>query len=273
MKYKLIAIDLDGTLLSTDGDISDRNLDAVRDITEKGVLFVPVTGRAMYEMPKRVTECPYIRYIVSSNGAVIYDKKTGEKLTHNFTSTQFAGIFSVLKEYETVMTVHCDMKSFADSSKITDEALDYYRINDYYKNHIRTNNVIIDNFDVYFSQPREVEMLTVYYKYDSELEECKSRLEAMGDIDITSSVSGSIEIIRHGALKGAALVKLARKLSIELSDIIAAGDSKNDISMLEKAGLSLAASNGTDAAKAAADKVICSCNEDIAAYIRDNYLA
>ena len=58
MKYKLIAIDLDGTLLSTDGDISDRNLDAVRDITEKGVLFVPVTGRAMYEIPKRVTECP-----------------------------------------------------------------------------------------------------------------------------------------------------------------------------------------------------------------------
>ena len=78
MKYKLIASDLDGTLLSDNAEVSRENFDAIKKITERGVVFAPVTGRAMYEMPADVVNCPDIRYIVSSNGAVIYDKETKE---------------------------------------------------------------------------------------------------------------------------------------------------------------------------------------------------
>lgn len=270
MNYKLIAIDLDGTLLSTKGDITDENLAAIKNLAERGIIFVPVTGRAMYEMPRRVYECEYIRYIISSNGAVIYDKVTGETVTHNFAPERFAMIYSLLREYEATMTVHCDLCSMADSGKISDDVFNYYRVNDYYKNHIRTYNVMRDDFDEFFSQPRETEMLSVFFRYDSELEECRSRIEAMGDVDITSSTVGNIELIRHGALKGNALRKLTDKLGISLSEVIAAGDSRNDISMLEIAGLALATANATDAVKTKSHRVICHCDENVAEFIRDN---
>lgn len=272
MKYKLIASDLDGTLLSSDATVSDENFKAIGKITKTDVLFVPVTGRAMYEMPRNVVECEDIRYVVSSNGAVIFDKVTGEKITHCFTAERFRDIFELLKKYQVTMTIHYDQKSITDASKVSDEAFDYYGVNDYYRKHIRTTNVMIDNFDEFFSEDREAEMLSIFFRREEELQECYNALESMGDVDITASTKGNLEIIRRGALKGAALVKLADKLGIPMEQIIAVGDSRNDLSMIKEAGLGLAASNSIDEVKKAADAVICSNNEHIAEYIFENYI-
>lgn len=272
MNYKLIASDLDGTLLGSDAEITEENLEAIKRITEKGILFVPVTGRAMYESPKNVVECENVRYFISSNGAVVFDKLTGEKITHCFTPERFSEIYALLNSYKTTLTIHCDFTSMSDVNKTTDEAFDYYRINDYYRRHIRTTNVLMDNFDEYFRVPREVEMISVFFRHEEDRKTCRAALEAMGDVDITASVTGNLEIIRRGALKGAALVRLAEKLQMPLSHIIAVGDSKNDISMLEKAGLGLATSNALEKVKEAADEVICSNNENIAEYILENYI-
>ena len=272
MKYRLIASDLDGTLLSDDAKVTKENFEAIEKITDAGVLFVPVTGRAMYEMPDNVVNCPSVRYTVSSNGAVIYDKLTGEKITHCFTVERFREIFQLLKKYQVTMTIHYDQKSITDANKVSDEAFDYYCVNDYYRKHIRTTNVMMDNFDEYFSEDREAEMLSIFFRYEEELRECYDALEAMGDVDITASTKGNLEIIRRGALKGAALEKLTEMLSIPLSETIAVGDSRNDLSMIEIAGLGLATSNAIDVVKAAADEVICSNNENIAAYIWENHI-
>ena len=72
-KYKLIASDLDGTLLNEQSRISRENLDAITALTEKGVYFVPSTGRTYTEIPEQITEHPSIRYFIYSNGSVIYD--------------------------------------------------------------------------------------------------------------------------------------------------------------------------------------------------------
>lgn len=263
MKYKLIASDLDGTLLAPSGEITKENLDAISRITSRGILFVPATGRALYEIPESVRECPSVRYIICSNGAVIYDRRTGESVRNCFTAEQFAQIRALVGEYTATMTVHCDLYSVADAN-MTREMYEYYRVNEYYQAHIKQNNVLRDDFKEYIAQPHEAEMLSVFFKYDSELEECRERLLAMGDVDVTSSVAGNLELIRHGALKGAALVKLCEKLGTDASEVIAVGDSSNDISMFDAAGLSLAAANASDAVKSAVDEVICACTENIA---------
>lgn len=272
MEYRLIASDLDGTLLSDNAEVTRENFEAIKKINDAGVLFVPVTGRAMYEMPRNVVDCEDIRYIVSSNGAVIYDKLTGEKITHCFTVERFREIFELLKNYQVTMTIHYDGKSITPADKVSDEAFDYYCVNDYYRKHIRTTNEMMDNFDEYFSCDREAEMLSIFFRHEEELQECYKALEAMGDVDITASTKGNLEIIRRGALKGAALIKLANKLSIPLSEVIAVGDSRNDLSMLNEAGLGLAASNALDVVKNASDAVICSNNEHIAVHIWENYI-
>ncbi len=272
MGYKLIACDLDGTLLSDDAVVTKENFDAIKKITDAGVLFVPFTGRAMYEMPRNVVECEDIRYIVSSNGAVICDKQTGERITHCFTVERFKEIFQLLKRYQVTMTIHYEGKSITPADKVSDEAFDYYCVNDYYRKHIRTTNETMENFDEYFSEDREAEMLSIFFRHEEELQDCYRELEAMGDVDITASTKGNLEIIRRGALKGAALVKLANKLSIPLSEVIAAGDSRNDLSMLREAGLALAASNAIDVVKEACHEVMCSNNENVAVYMWEKHI-
>ncbi len=272
MKYKLIASDLDGTLLNSDAEVTEENFRAIKEMREMGVLFVPVTGRAMYEMPESVYACEDIRYVISSNGSVIYDKVTGEKTIIGFSFEEFKEIYAILNKYTNTMTVHCDLRSVTDAAKGSEEMFDYYRLNDYYKKHIRATNVFIDNFEEYFSVDRETEMFSVFFRYEEELVACKAELEALGYLDITTSTSGNLEIIRRGALKGHAVKTLGDMLGIELSEMISVGDSRNDLSMIEVTGLSLATSNAIDVLKTAADEVICSNNENIGEFIVKNYL-
>ena len=79
MKYKLIACDLDGTLLNSEGRLSPENAKAISELAEKSVLFVPATGRAFFESPEEIRNHPDVRFFILSNGAVIQDLKNGEK--------------------------------------------------------------------------------------------------------------------------------------------------------------------------------------------------
>ena len=73
--YKLIVSDLDGTLLNEEMETGERNDAAIRAFFERGILFVPSSGRTYYEIPESVRENPYVRYVIYSNGTAVYDKK------------------------------------------------------------------------------------------------------------------------------------------------------------------------------------------------------
>ena len=77
MAYRLIASDLDGTLLSPDQTLSQENREAICRLTEKGVIFAIATGRTMGEIPAILREDPLIRYIIFSGGAMVYDRTAG----------------------------------------------------------------------------------------------------------------------------------------------------------------------------------------------------
>ena len=74
MGYQIIASDLDGTLFDSNGNLSEVNLQAIKQLHEMGIYFVPTTGRAFDEMPAVLQDCPYIRYYINSDGGCLYDK-------------------------------------------------------------------------------------------------------------------------------------------------------------------------------------------------------
>ena len=78
MDYKIIATDLDGTLLNSQGNVSPENWEAIRKLQELGVLVVPTTGRVFEELSLQLRESPLFRYYITSGGAAIYDKETGK---------------------------------------------------------------------------------------------------------------------------------------------------------------------------------------------------
>jgi hydroxymethylpyrimidine pyrophosphatase-like HAD family hydrolase len=97
-------------------------------------------------------------------------------------------------------------------------------------------------------------------------------LLALGDVKIAASEKYNIEIYHKSAGKGRALYPLAEFLGCDISEIIAVGDSKNDVEMVEEAGLGLAMSNSMEELKAIADEIICSNEEHAAKYILENYI-
>ena len=68
MKYKLLACDLDGTLLDDNSNVSNENLTAIGELTKLGIEFILCTGRTFYEIPQVLRECEDIRYIIYSDG-------------------------------------------------------------------------------------------------------------------------------------------------------------------------------------------------------------
>ena len=71
--YRLLAMDLDGTLLRSDKTISQQTVDILTSLAEQGVYFVPCTGRTHIELPKLIRDLPFLNYAITTNGGGIYD--------------------------------------------------------------------------------------------------------------------------------------------------------------------------------------------------------
>lgn len=264
---RLIASDLDGTLLNNNAYLTPENKAAISKIVENGALFVPASGRALYEIASEVRELDCVRYLITSNGARVIDKKTGRSIETLINKEDFNIIYEVTRDFSVYLTVHHEGMSFVDEELTTPDSMEYYGISEYYKEHLKRTCVKMPHFKDYFSVPRAVEMVCGFFKYESELEKCIQRLSKYPSIFVTSSTAGSLEILSAKATKGNALASLAKDLGIDIADTVAVGDSMNDLTMIQRAGLGLATDNAVQDLKDAADRVICSNEENVAVYM------
>lgn len=270
--YKLITSDLDGTLLGTDMTVSSENERAIRSLSEQGIFFVPCSGRAFSEIPPEIRNNPNVSYLIHSDGSVIYDKIQNKRTTAGMSKETVHRIMDILADYEVNSTVHYLGASYIDAEKMNDEAYAYYRVNGYFGKLFDATAVPCAGFEDFCRSREELELFCVFFRHDDQLKECKQRLEKIGEIQIVSSDVTNLEIISKDAGKGNALLRLAKELGVEPSRTIAVGDSPNDLSMLQAAGLGLAVENAYDVAKNAADAVICSNEEHIARYILNHFI-
>ena len=105
-KYKIVASDLDGTLLNKDQTVSEENLCAISEMNRLGVEFVPTTGRGMNEIDRSLINSPDIRYIITSNGAVLFDKNIGKPLLTRYVSKDSVHlILEALRPYNVFIAV------------------------------------------------------------------------------------------------------------------------------------------------------------------------
>ena len=134
--YRILASDLDWTLLNSKGMVSEENEATIRDLTEKGVFFVPASGRTLCEIPSIIRDNPFIRYIIHSDGAVVYDKQTGERIDASMSREVARMLMDILLEYDVSMTVRNKGKSYTAKEWWDDEVAQYYRIPDAYQRFI-----------------------------------------------------------------------------------------------------------------------------------------
>lgn len=272
MDYKIIASDLDGTLLQYDGSVSLENWKAIEQLKEKGVQFVPASGRSFQEMPEELRESPLIRYYITSDGTTVYDKETDT--THELPLPQALShaVLDKVYQYPMCMMIHADINSYVDAA--THNEADYirYNLDQRWRDFTFATNRPVENFKEFAYGLERAQSIISFYERMEDLLECKRYFEANPELIVAQSDPYNLEIFHRKAGKGNALMLLADILGVDRKATIAMGDSTNDLTMVQAAGLGLAMENAVPALKDAADQVICHYEQHSAKYILEHYI-
>ena len=271
-EYKLVAFDLDGTLLKNDQTLSEENAAAIAEMTRRGVHFAISTGRTYGEVLPRLQNDPNIRFVIHSDGAVIYDKVENVRHTCCFSGELQKLVLDTLFACESWFTIRYNGVSYYDGERGSDADYDFCRITPYYRQLVRSCNVPMANFQNFCYGMEEIEQITVFFQSDEELAFCEKAFHDSGLLDTSCSSPNSFEVYRAAAGKGNALLKLADLLGVGHDQTIAIGDTTNDTSIVKAAALGLATSNAMEALKEISDAVICSNEEHAAAFVLKHYL-
>ncbi len=252
---KIFFSDLDGTLLTSKKEISDKTRKALDEFVACGNRFAICTGRGLDNVIP-VAEHLGLNYpgmyLVCFNGAEIYDCDAGKSVLHiGIPFDLIPEIFAIAKEHG----VHCH--TYTPEYMVTpadDEEMRYYtRV-------IKTPYVVTE--DIVSKLPEEPCKVIGIELHDHEkMERFRKAIDTRLGDRITTVYSNPyyLEIFMKEAGKGSAVVRLSEMLGIGIENTIAAGDEKNDISMIEAAGVGIAMINASDEVKDHADIVT---NED-----------
>ena len=270
---KLVAFDLDGTLLTFDKRITERTYDALEAASKQGVAIVPATGRFMRTVPQEIKDMPFVDYVISINGAYVLNVKTGEAIYRSEIPQQRA--LDILSYFDTLPIAYdCYMDN---DSFINKEMMDH--INDYVEDQFYLDLVWkfrkpVKELKAHIREEgKDIQKLMAYTKNQDVRHMLMNTLQSrFPGIIVTSSIKNNIEINASGANKGDAIKALAESIGIDISQTMAFGDSFNDIPMIKAAGVGVCMANGNDETKAEADMVAPSCDEDGVAAIIEEYV-
>ncbi|MCY8918645.1 phosphoglycolate phosphatase [Bacillus atrophaeus] len=221
---KLIAIDMDGTLLNDEQLISEGNRQAIREAEDKGVYVVISTGRTLMTCRELAESLKLSSYLITANGSEIWDSEFN------------------LVERQLLHTDHIQMMWDL-------------------KNKHNTNFWASTVDKVWRGEFPETITDHEWLKFGFDIEDDDIRNEVLTELkknkelEITNSSPTNIEVNALGINKAAALAKVSEKLGFTMENVMAMGDSLNDIAMIEKAGVGIAMGNAQDTVKETADWV------------------
>ena len=271
--YKILSCDLDGTLFDHGIHVSEENDRAIRALAADGVLFVINTGRTYTEIPKELREHPAVQYIICSDGAAIYNKKSSTHITLCMKKEVSNQVLDILSRYDVSLSLREDGVCYVDAAAHNDAHYIAHRADAEWRYFFYLNGVPRTDFSHFCRAAGEVEMICAFFADVGEQQEATKQLAALEGVQLASTDAANLEVFSVHAGKGNALLHLAESLGITPAEIIAVGDSTNDSDMLKKAGLGLAVSNACHELKALANAVICKNTDHVVSYIAKHYFS
>ena len=283
---RLAALDLDGTLLNHEGQVTPRTRAALQAASDRGVVIVPTTGRPLGNLPPVVAQLPGVRYAITSNGAAVWDlgsdplgavysryanaaeRQTSEPicLLRRLMPVETAReVFGIFMEYDGGMSVFSDGYSIKEQSGVDFMAARMARM---CSTETRQPNdgrfLVVRDLNEWMSRhAAEVEKQCLFFAEQDQVPQALARFRAMSGVEVVQGSPENIEVTAAGVDKGEALLTLADRLGIPRAQTLAVGDSENDRAMLEKAGVAAVMANGMPQIKALADLVTTAdCDHD-----------
>ena len=268
MDIRLIALDLDGTLLDSKTKlISPENTYALEKAAEKGINIVPATGRFFDAMPECVKSLPFLRYAITINGARVIDVKTGETIYGaEMPLERGLEVLEYFSSIDVAYDAYIEDKGYMGKDHI--DRIEYYLDTPVYCETVRRMRIPVDDLIAYVKSRTLGLQKTQMFTNDREkLVRARDQIKTLfPDLTATSSLKNNLEVNAKEATKGQALAALAGHLGLDSSQVMAFGDGGNDFDMISFAGIGVAMANGVPELKKSAAFTTLSCDGSGVAY-------
>jgi len=253
-KYKLVCIDLDGTLLTDEKTITKENIETIRKASSLGINICIATGR-IYKFVDHIKETLGNKIkVIASNGGIIL--KEDEALSFKTLSyEEILRLKNLTKDYN--VDIYLNTENEIISEKSIPKTYSYKVINNGLKDRYKVN--IVENYPFenlkYDKKYKIVKAICINKDDLNEVKKVRQLLEETNKFEISSAEHHYCEINSKGVSKGKAVEELAKSLKIDIKEVMCIGDGGNDIEMLKRAGISIAMKNGMEDVKSLANYI------------------
>ncbi len=270
MTIKIIATDLDGTLMAPDHlTVTERTKNALLNAHKRGIKIVIATGRALDFIGDVTKQIPFVDYIIYCNGAAVYDRAADAHIYESKVTSQVTREFV---EYLNTRLIHYHIYKDGHSF-IQHSAMDYAVFTGlpqaFLEDYMSKVRFCDDMLEVIGNEGAQViDLFGVAKEYENEI---KSMIDRNG-LSAATAVKSEVAVTAAGADKGNAITALCRELSASFDEVMTFGDAPNDCPMLEIAGYSFAMDNGADICKQTAKYIAPSNAEDGVAQMIEKFV-
>ena len=287
--YKLVAIDLDGTMLNSYGMVTENTKQVIKNTINKGTEVIIASGRPIDSIKTIAKEIGSENYFIAGNGALIYDIKKDEIIYEKFMNKQkVLEIIKICEENSIAYNIYTEKTIIAKGLKYN--VLYYYKENLKKEENKKTNITIVEDVYEYIKSLESEKFLkiTVCDETKSVFNSIIRKLRTVEDIDVLDVLHMSRKMIKQGTEdvpieyyyteislkdvdKWKAIEYLANKMNISKDEIIAIGDNINDKEMIENAKVGIAMGQSTPVITDIADFVTSNNNEEGVAKALEKY--
>lgn len=263
MAIRLLAVDLDDTLLNEKSEVSEANKRAIQEAVARGVIVTIATGRMFESAQKIAKEIGLDVPLIAYNGALVESAISEEVLMKTCVDEDAAAaVLAMFREKDWYIQLYRNDTLYVDTA--TDDTRDYER---------RVKTKAVEIGDELYQNPRDIlKMLAVNDADKLDYVEEVVQTTFRGKVFAPRSRPRLLEIVNATVNKGEALRFVAEKFGVKQEEVMAIGDSNNDVAMLEYAGLGVAMGNASPRVKEVAQVVTANNEEDGVAKAIEQYI-
>ena len=259
---RLIALDLDGTLLNSQKQLTPENAAALAEAARRGIWIVPTTGRFFDGMPQAVRELPYLRYVITINGAQVQDRLTGQVIYRAELPLEQA--VEIMEYLDTLPVIYdCYMDNWGWITKHMQEIAPDYAPDVHSLKMIQELRTPVEDLKTFLLKAgKDVQKIQFFIQDPSRREAIGREIRRRFPGTVTAgALANNLEINVQKANKGDAIRALAAHLGLAMAQTVSFGDGGNDLSMIQACGLGIAMGNACREVRDAAGWITASCDE------------